>query len=78
MNYKDITEDKWKKILPKEIFSILRKKHTEKPFSGKYLNFKKKELMYVEDVVMNFFHQKQNLIQVVDGLVFIMLLILKI
>ncbi len=36
------TEKEWKKILSKEQYHVLRKKGTEKPFSGKYVKFDKK------------------------------------
>jgi len=40
------TEEEWKKQLDKETYQILRKKATERPFTGKYLN-NKEEGMYV-------------------------------
>jgi peptide-methionine (R)-S-oxide reductase len=43
----DIMKDeKWKKIQNKEQYNILRKKGTEKPFTGKWLNNKKKGKYY--------------------------------
>ena len=38
----NITEDKWKKLLTDEQYKILRKKATEPPFTGKYLDNKEK------------------------------------
>ncbi|PNX49836.1 MAG: peptide-methionine (R)-S-oxide reductase [Thermoplasmata archaeon M9B1D] len=35
------SEDEWKKILPPEQYQVLRKKGTEKPFTGKLLHNKK-------------------------------------
>jgi peptide-methionine (R)-S-oxide reductase len=40
------TEEEWKKELDKETYQVLRKKATERPFTGKYLNNKEKG-MYV-------------------------------
>ena len=36
------TEKEWKKKLSSEEYEVLRKKGTEKPFSGKYVKFDKK------------------------------------
>ena len=35
------SEKEWKKLLKPEVYQILRKKHTEPSFTGKYLNYKK-------------------------------------
>ena len=60
-----------KKNLTEEEIYILKNKGTEKPFSGKLLyNKKKKELISVKDVMLNFLVQHQNMIQVQDGQVF--------
>jgi len=40
------TEEEWKKQLDPETYKVLRKKATERPFTGKYLNNKEKG-MYV-------------------------------
>ena len=37
-----VSEEEWRNILSDEEFSILRKKRTEPPFTGKYLDNKKK------------------------------------
>ena len=39
---KNKTEEEWKKQLSNEQFKVLRLKDTEKPFTGKYWNFKEK------------------------------------
>ncbi|UCH71528.1 MAG: peptide-methionine (R)-S-oxide reductase MsrB [Thermoplasmatales archaeon] len=36
------SDKEWKKILTEKEFKILRKKETEPPFTGKYVNLKKK------------------------------------
>jgi len=35
------TDEEWKKVLTDKEYKILRKKGTEPPFSGKYINYKK-------------------------------------
>jgi peptide-methionine (R)-S-oxide reductase len=34
----DLPEEKWKELLPSEVFHIAREKGTERPFTGKYWN----------------------------------------
>jgi len=41
-NYLELSEKEWEKILSKDAFKILRKKGTEPPFTGKFLNNKEK------------------------------------
>jgi len=41
-DYKNKTEEEWRKQLSKEQFKVLRLKETERPFTGKYWNFKEK------------------------------------
>jgi peptide-methionine (R)-S-oxide reductase len=41
-NYKDKSEDEWRRILTKTQFHILREKGTEGAFTGKYWNYFKK------------------------------------
>ena len=36
----DASGDEWKKILPEEVYQIARNKGTERPFSGKYHDYK--------------------------------------
>ena len=36
----DISNDEWKKILPKEVYEIAREKGTERAFTGKYYEHK--------------------------------------
>jgi peptide-methionine (R)-S-oxide reductase len=40
------SENEWKKLLKPEVYKILRKKHTEPAFTGKFL-YNKKEGTYV-------------------------------
>ncbi|MBN2603671.1 MAG: peptide-methionine (R)-S-oxide reductase MsrB [Candidatus Thermoplasmatota archaeon] len=42
-NFKKInlSKEEWRKLLPPEVFRILREKATEPPFTGKYVDFKK-------------------------------------
>jgi peptide-methionine (R)-S-oxide reductase len=41
-----LTEDEWKKILPKEVYHIAREKGTEWAFTGKYWNSKESGTYY--------------------------------
>ncbi len=41
-----LTEDEWKKKLSHEEYHILREKGTERPFTGKYVDNKKKGIYY--------------------------------
>jgi hypothetical protein len=34
----NISNDEWKKVLPKEVYEIAREKGTERAFTGKYWN----------------------------------------
>lgn len=38
----NLSEEEWKKRLTPEEYEVMRKKHTEHPFTGKYDKFKKK------------------------------------
>ncbi len=35
----EISENRWKEILPAEVYEIARRKGTERPFTGKYYQF---------------------------------------
>ena len=59
-----------KKNLTEEELYILKNKGTEKPFSGKLLYNKKKGLIIVKVVIMNFLVPNQSTTQVQDGQVF--------
>lgn len=36
----DMNNDEWKKVLPADVYKIAREKGTERPFTGKYWDFK--------------------------------------
>jgi peptide-methionine (R)-S-oxide reductase len=42
----EISEEEWKKILPKDIYYISRQKGTERPWTSKFENFKEKGTYY--------------------------------
>jgi peptide-methionine (R)-S-oxide reductase len=42
----EMSEDEWKKILPKDIYYISRQKGTERPWTSKFENFKEKGTYY--------------------------------
>jgi peptide-methionine (R)-S-oxide reductase len=35
----NVSDDEWKKILPKDVYAVAREAHTEYAFTGKYWNF---------------------------------------
>lgn len=41
-----LTEEEWKKILPKDVYYVARLKGTERPWSSKYENFYEKGIYY--------------------------------
>ncbi len=41
-----IEDAEWEKILPSEVFEVARQKATERPFTGKYWNYKGKGIYY--------------------------------
>ena len=41
-----MSEEEWKKILPKDIYNIAREKGTERPWTSKFENFKEKGTYY--------------------------------
>ena len=62
-------DEYWQKKLSKEYY-VLRQKGTERPFTGKYWDNKKSGEYKCAGCVKSFSHQKQSLIQVLDGHVF--------
>ena len=71
-NEKDI----WKEKLSDMQYYVLREKGTERAFTGKYWNNKKREHIDVLVVTKNYLFQIQNLNQVLDGHVFTMYLVI--
>ena len=65
------TDEEWRSDLTNEEYEVCRMKGTERAFTGMYWDCKEKECIDVEDVMWNFFHLKQNLIQEQVGQVFL-------
>ena len=64
------TEEEWRKILTKEEFKILRKKVLKGLSLENMIIILRSEIIIVQDVVVSFLHQKQNITLGVDGLHF--------
>ena len=68
------SDDEWKELLSEEEYYVTRLKGTERPFSGKYNNFKKIGIYSCVCCNQDLFYLIQNLIPDADGQVTLRLL----
>lgn len=60
MNFKQLSEKEWEEKLSKEEYYILRKKGTERPFSGKYNDFYEEGVYYCAGCGSRLFTSEQK------------------
>jgi len=65
-----LSEEEWKKLLPKDVYNIARQKGTERPWTSKLKTFMKSELITVLPAATPCFKVIQNLKVVVAGQAF--------
>ena len=70
MSFKNKSDEDWKSQLSDESYYVTRQSGTERPFTGKYWNFKEKGNTTVFAVILHCLNLIQSLIQVVAGQAF--------